>query len=183
MNKILVLLFLILSANSGDINSNQRYMTRQGQVSFFSYTKVENIEANNNQVLSIIDLDKNEIAISMLMNAFVFKKALMREHFNESYIESDLYPKAVFEGKIIDFDATNTKTQTKIVKGKLTIRNITKDVEIKTKITYQDGAYTLTGDFEVVVDDYQINIPAILAPNIAKIISVKFSFELEPYEV
>lgn len=88
-----------------DLSSAQnQQIARQGQVSFFSYTSVENIEANNNQVLSIIDYSKSKIAVSMLMRAFVFKKDLMYEHFNESYIESDLYPKANFEGIIIDFD-------------------------------------------------------------------------------
>ena len=103
MNKFIILIFLLINFTDDDTKSDQ-FITRQGQVSFFSYTSVEDIEAKNNQVLSIIDISKNEIAVSMLMNAFVFKKSLMHEHFNESYIESDLYPKATFEGNIIDFD-------------------------------------------------------------------------------
>ncbi len=161
--------------------SNQ-FITRQGQVSFFSYTSVENIEAKNNQVLSIIDISKNEIAASMLMNAFIFKKSLMHEHFNESYIESDLYPKATFEGFISDFDPMAQGLQTKIIKGSLTIHGITKDVEIKTTIENNNGSYIFTGDFEVAVKDFDIKIPPILAPNIAKIISITFRFEYEPYE-
>ncbi len=164
-----------------DVKSDQ-FITRQGQVSFFSYTSVENIEAKNNQVLSIIDFSKNEIAVSMLMNAFVFKKSLMHEHFNESYIESDLYPKATFEGSILDFDPLATETQTKIIKGELTIHGITKEIEIKTTIENNNGTYLLNGDFELIVKDFDIKIPPILAPNIAKIISVKFRFEYQPYE-
>ncbi len=164
-----------------DVKSDQ-FITRQGQVSFFSYTSVENIEAKNNQVLSIIDFSKNEIAVSMLMNAFVFKKSLMHEHFNESYIESDLYPKATFEGSILDFDPLATGTQTKIIKGELTIHGITKEIEIKTSIENNNGTYLLNGDFELIVKDFDIKIPPILAPNIAKIISVKFRFEYQPYE-
>ena len=52
----------------------QQVIEREGQVSFFSYTSVENIEASNNQVLSVIDFTNNEIAISMLMKAFTLKK-------------------------------------------------------------------------------------------------------------
>ncbi|SEK50235.1 YceI-like domain-containing protein [Aquimarina amphilecti] len=181
MNKIIVLLFLLTSVMSSDIKSDQ-IITRQGQVSFFSYTSVENIEAKNNQVLSIIDLSKNEIAISMLMNAFIFKKSLMHEHFNESYIESDLYPKATFQGEIIDFDPSAEGVQTKFVKGTLTIRNIAKEIEIKTDIDKIDGKYLITGDFEVVVKDFEIKIPPILRPNIAEVISIKFRFEYQPYE-
>lgn len=181
MKKISALIFLFLGFVSFKTDSKQ-VIARQGQVSFFSYTTVENIEAKNNQVLSIVDLNNNEIAISMLMNAFVFKKSLMHEHFNESYIESDLYPKATFQGKILNFNPEEKGSQTKIVKGDLTIRNITKPVEIKSKVENFKGTYTISGEFQVAIQDFDIKIPPIVEPNIAKIITVKFRFEYLPYE-
>lgn len=160
----------------------QKHMARQGTVSFFSYTTAENIEAKNNQVLSILDIATHKIAISMLMNSFVFKKTLMRQHFNDSYIESDLYPKATFEGEILNFDPTLEGSQTRIIKGFLNIKNITKEVEIKTTIQFTNGAYTISGDFNITVEDFNINIPPIVAPNIAKIIATKFRFDYQNYE-
>ncbi|MFT7442523.1 MAG: polyisoprenoid-binding protein YceI [Maribacter sp.] len=181
MNKLFPLFFLIISFTNFDVKQSQ-FIARQGQVSFFSYTSVENIEAKNNQVLSLLDIDKKEIAISMLMRAFVFKKDLMYEHFNESYIESDMYPKANFIGKIIDFDALNKETQTRIVRGKLTIHGITKEIDIKTAIKKTDGNYCISGDFDISIKDFQIKVPPILSSNIAKTISVKFTFQYQPYE-
>ncbi|TXD53074.1 MULTISPECIES: YceI family protein [unclassified Polaribacter] len=181
MNKILSLLVLCISfANLG--SKKDQYIARQGQVTFFSYTSVENIEAKNNQVLSILDIDKQEIAISMLMRAFVFKKDLMYEHFNESYIESDLYPKANFEGKIIDFDASKKGVQTKIIRGNLTIHGISKKIEIKSTIENTNGNYTILGKFDASVTDFQIKIPPILSSNIAKTISIQFKFQYQPYD-
>lgn len=181
MNKLLPLFFLLISFADFNVNQNQ-FIARQGQVSFFSYTSVENIEAKNNQVLSILDIEKQEIAISMLMRAFVFKKDLMYEHFNESYIESDIYPKANFIGKIIDFDASTKDTQTKIIRGKLSIHGITKEIDIKTTIEKVDGNYILSGNFNVLVKDFEIKIPPILSSNIAKTISIQFRFQYQPYE-
>jgi hypothetical protein len=181
MNKLLPLFFLFITYSDFDIKQNQ-FIARQGQISFFSYTSVENIEAKNNQVVSILDIDKQEIAISMLMRAFVFKKDLMYEHFNESYIESDIYPKAKFEGKIIDFDANSKEEQTKIIRGKLTIHGITKEIDIKSTIKNIDGNYTIAGEFDAFVKDFQIKIPPILSSNIAKTISIKFQFQYQPYE-
>ena len=89
MNK-LIPLFLLFFYFVDFGQEQYQFIARQGQISFFSYTSVENIEAKNNQVLSILDIEKQELAISMLMRAFVFKKDLMYEHFNESYIESDM---------------------------------------------------------------------------------------------
>lgn len=181
MNKLITLL-CILVGGSGFSQDGEKIITRQGTVSFFSYTSVENIEADNNQVLSIIDLKEQKIAVQILLRAFVFKKALMEEHFNESYVESDIYPKLEFSGIIDDFDSTAPPVQTKMVKGTMNFHGVQKDVEIKTKIENTSGEYTLSGDFEVGISDYEIKVPPLLAPNIAKTIKIMFRFEYEPYE-
>ncbi|AXT21259.1 YceI family protein [Flavobacteriaceae bacterium AU392] len=180
MDRIVTLIFILITS-FGFSQSEKRVKASQGQVSFFSYTSVENIEAVNNQAQSIIVLDDGGIFVTMLMNAFTFKKALMEEHFNESYIESDIYQKSRLEGKIIDFDPSIVGKQTRIVKGKMSLHGVTKDVEIKVDIDNLNGKYILTGDFEVGVKDYNIKVPPLLAGNIAKIIKVKFRFEYEPY--
>jgi len=87
-----------------------------------------------------------------------------------------------FEGKIPDFDTTADGVQTRVVKGDMTFHGITKNVAIKTKIEKTSGDYVLSGDFEVGILDYDIKVPALLAPNIAKVIKIKFRFEYEPYE-
>ncbi|GMN05005.1 hypothetical protein MTsPCn5_03930 [Croceitalea sp. MTPC5] len=181
MIRILVI-FLLMVTNAKPPKATEKVIARQGKVSFFSYTSVEDIKAENNQVLSVIDIDKKEIAVRMLMNAFIFEKALMREHFNESYLESDIYPKAIFEGEIVDFDPTIDGEQTRIVKGVFTMHGKSKELEIKTKIVKQDNNYMVSGVFETFVKDYDINIPPLLAGNIAKSISVEFRFEYQPYE-
>ena len=116
------------------------------------------------------------------MRAFVFKKSLMHEHFNESYIESDIYPKATFEGKIIDFDNSLKVSQTRIIRGELTIHGISKETEIKATIEYINGKYIVSGNFNIVVKDFDIKIPPILASNIAKSISINYRFEYDSYE-
>ena len=174
--------FLFLAVFANHIFAQKQFIARQGQISFFSYTSVENIEAKNNQVLSILDIDKKEIAVSMLMRAFTFKKDLMYEHFNESYIESDLYPKAIFEGKIVDFDSISNAPQTKIIKGIITIHGITKEIEFKTTITKSKKTYFLVGEFNLTVADFKIKIPPILSKNIAKNVFLKINFQYNPYE-
>ena len=127
-------LILILGLLMSTAQAQNKYIARQGQVSFYSYTSVENIEAINNQAFSILEGGKGTLAISMLMKAFVFEKALMEEHFNESYIESDLYPKSSFEGQILDFDPSFSSEQTKRIQGKITIHGVTKDIEPQSQI-------------------------------------------------
>lgn len=176
------LFFLICFLVVCQFSAAQKIIARQGQVAFFSYTPVENIKAENNQVFSIIDLSTGEVAVSMLMNAFIFEKALMREHFNESYIESDIYPKATFEGQILNFEGFPNTEQTNIIRGDFSMHGVSREIEVKAKMKFSEGRWTMTGEFEAVVDNYEIKIPALLSGNIAKVVSVKFRFEFESYE-
>jgi len=92
--KILILVtffFVTLSTNA------QNFITKNGKISFFSKTDVENIDAVNNQAVSLINSQTGSVAFSVLVNGFLFKKALMQEHFNENYMESTKYPKASFK--------------------------------------------------------------------------------------
>ena len=78
----------------------QRYMDRAGRATFFSSAPLEDIEASSGQVVGVLDVQSGEIAASMLMRSFRFRKSLMQEHFNENYVESHKYPKATFKGKV-----------------------------------------------------------------------------------
>lgn len=182
MNRFLLLLVFFVSQICVG-QTGGRIITKQGQVSFFSHTSVEDIEATNNQVLNIVDFSSGEVAISMLMRAFVFKKALMQEHFNESYIESDIYPKCSFEGKILDLERPLPSEQTKLIKGLVTIHGVSKELEIKTKIENNENKISFSGTFNLQVADFKIKIPPIVAGNISKTIEVNFRFEeYLPYE-
>jgi len=94
---MLALLFYATSSHAQD-----KWYTRNGTISLFSETPAENIDANNNEVFSMLDEQKNELAFQVLITGFKFKKALMQEHFNENYMESSKFPKANFQGKIVD---------------------------------------------------------------------------------
>ena len=92
--KLALTIVLLLSAVA--LQAQDRYLTRTGHIKFFSKAPLEDIEANNNKVLSIVDLSKGEVAVDLLIKAFEFEKKLMQEHFNENYLESDKYPKSTF---------------------------------------------------------------------------------------
>jgi len=181
MNKK-VLLIILLAAYSGLSQEASEMIDRQGSINFFSYTSVENIKAKNNQVFSNINAVTGEIAVSILMRAFVFEKALMEEHFNESYIESDLYPRAKFEGEILDFNPSMTGRETKKIRGVFTLHGREKEIEFKAAVEKKKNKYIISGDLELTVKDYDIKIRPILSPNIAETITADFNFEYVPYE-
>lgn len=154
--------------------AQDRYITKQGTISFYSHSVAEDIEAVNNQVLSIVDVETGDLAISILMKSFLFEKSLMQEHFNENYVESDKFPKASFTGKILD--VKNPSTTGKVwIEGNLTIHGITRKIQVETYMEIDNNNISLKGSFSVLVEDYKIKIPSIVKNNIAKAIEVSFS--------
>ncbi len=178
--KKIILLFCFFSCVTWSQESSQ-FFDKQGKITFFSYTSVENIQASNNQVVSIFKPSTSDIVVRILMRAFVFEKALMQEHFNESYIETDIFPEATFVGKIIGFDINND-IQTKRFEGQFTLHGVTKNIRFNAKILKIGATYEISGTLEIPVRDYEIKIPMLLDPNIAEIISVNFNFQYDLYE-
>ena len=163
-------------------NAQDRYLTKNGSISFFSSAPMEDIKADNNQVLSIVDASNGKMAISILMKSFMFKKALMQEHFNENYVESDKYPKSTFKGRILNFDTLNETSTKAKVKGSLTIHGVSKEVTIEANISKKSNLINVEGEFFVNVADFNIKIPAVVVNNIAKKIKVSFKLNHTPYK-
>ncbi|MFA7445882.1 MAG: YceI family protein [Flavobacteriaceae bacterium] len=177
-----ILLFFILCTCLG-VSAQEKFFTKQGYISFFSHTSVEDIKAENKQVLSIIDLSTGEIAVTLLMKSFAFEKALMQEHFNENYVESDKYPKATFTGSIQNLsDLLQGNNTIAEIKGNLTIKGITKPVTIESKALIEKDSIVLKGKFMVTVADFNIKIPAIVRKNIADSVEVTFVLTHQPYK-
>jgi hypothetical protein len=72
MKKLQILLFTILFVNF--TYSQEKMITKQGYISFFSNSVVEDIKAENNQALSIIDQVTGDIALTLLMKSFIGPK-------------------------------------------------------------------------------------------------------------
>ena len=160
-----------------------RFIDRSGKASFFSEALVEDIEAHNNQAVSILDVKSGEIVASMLMKSFDFKKALMEEHFNENYVESNKFPKATFKGKILNLDQFNITKNGKYVleiDGEITIHGVTKPLKVKGEAEVADGQIKASAVFPLTVKDFKITIPRLVRNNIAEKVEVSVSFNYQP---
>src|SRR5436853_6654958 len=99
MKKIVLILCFLFFAFAGRA---QLYTLSDGIVSFFSEAPVENIDATNDKINSFLNTASNEVMFIVHIRGFTFDKDLMKEHFNEKYMESDKYPTATFKGKLND---------------------------------------------------------------------------------
>ena len=179
-NLIAVATFLLVA---GITHAQGRYFTKTGRIEFSSKARLEDIDAVNKSVTAVLDAKSGALQFSVLMKGFEFDKALMQEHFNENYIESDKYPKADFKGTITNnsnIDYSKPGTYTANVNGKLTIRGVTKDVQTTGTIKVEGENLATTSAFNILLSDYNIKIPAVVKDKINNNVRISVNTKLEP---
>lgn len=151
------------------------FITRNGKISFLSKTPIENIEAVNNEVTSLLDIEKGELVFAVLVKSFHFDKALMEEHFNENYLESSKFPKATFNGKILNLNKVNFKvsgTYEVEVGGDLTIHGVKQYQTATGTIIVSADKIEATSNLVIKLSDHKIEIPALVAEKISKTVEI-----------
>jgi len=173
MKRIILFSLVMLAATS--IANAQKIYTKNGHISFFSKTSMENIKADNNQVMSVLNTQTGELQFSVIIKSFHFEKALMEEHFNENYLESTKFPKASFKGTVADISKVNFAadgTYPVTVSGDMTIHGVTNKATAKGNFIVKGGKATGNSVFTVALADYKIAVPKLVENNIAKTIEI-----------
>jgi hypothetical protein len=176
---IFILSFLFFTGHA------QKYMTKNGYIGFFSHTSMEDIKGDNNQVASILDISTGEMVFQVLVKSFHFDRALMEEHFNENYMESDKFPKSSFKGKITNLSSVNFSkngTYDVTVEGDLTIHDVTNKISTKGTIEVVTGGINASSKFNIIPEDYKINIPGVVREKINKNLEVTVTMKYTPLE-
>jgi polyisoprenoid-binding protein YceI len=152
-----------------------------GYIHFTSDAPLELIEARSDQLKGLIDPEKNTFAFSVPMSSFEgFNSPLQKEHFNENYLESPKYPKATFAGKIIeDIDYSQDGEYTIRAKGRMNIHGVERERIIRSRLRIEDGKWTVSSEFTVLLQEHNITIPRIVYQKIAEEIKVVLEAEFQ----
>lgn len=178
MKRIIVIsvILLIIGVNSF---AQDKKITKTGTITFeASVPSFEEVKAKNESVTCVLNTKTGEIASLVLMKGFRFKIALMEEHFNENYIESDKYPKATFKGTIQGFNWNIIGNSPKEFKmnGKLELHGKSNEINTVVLLRKIDESLEIIANFNLNSDDFNIEIPSVLAKKVSKTIKVKANF-------
>lgn len=174
MKKIAIILIIASFATTNTYA--QKYFSKTGEISFYSSTPIEDIQAVSNSASTVYDGESGKIQWAVLIKSFEFEKALMQEHFNENYMESSTYPKAVFKGSVEDPSSINLATDgeyTTQINGSMTIHGVKKPMDIAATFKVVKGVISATSKFKITVANFGIEIPSVVSDNIAKELEVK----------
>lgn len=177
------LLAALLLAPARVAHAQGKYLTKTGRISFFSASPIEDIEATNSSTAAVLDFATAQLAFSVPIRGFQFKRTLMQEHFNENYLESEKYPKATFTGHFTGADATalgSPGPHPVQVAGDLTMHGVTRRVTAAGTLELKNGLLLAAAQFDVAPADYQIEIPMLVRDRIAKVVRVRVALSCEP---
>lgn len=180
MKKIFVLFLIVIASK---FSFSQIYIAKTCEISFFSASPLEDIQAINKACKPIINTSTNDVVMKIAMSAFQFEKPLMQEHFNENYMESEKFPNAIFKGKINEkMDWTKDGDYKVTVTGKLNIHGVEKDRTIDGLVKIKGQEINISTKFNIHIADHGIKVPTLYVQNIAEDVEVKLNAVLEPFK-
>jgi len=160
----------------------QIFDVTNGTIHFYSDAPQGLIKASTDKLNGVIDIAKRTFFFKIRVASFVgFNNALQREHFNEDYMRSNIFPFAYYSGKIIeDIDLSKDGDFMVRTKGKLSIHGVEHECIIKCHLICKKGAISVKSDFVVLLADYNIKIPRIVCDKISPEIYVSVTALLTP---
>lgn len=171
-----IFLIVFISFSVLKIQAQDNYITRNGQISFFSTTPLEDIKATNNEVASVINRSTGSVQFIVLIKSFQFRKAAMQDHFNgKDYMDSDRYPKAELKGTITNIssvDFTKDGTYPVTVEGALNMHGVSNKIKVQGNILVKKSNISSTAVFTINLTDYKISVPTIVSKKIAEKVEV-----------
>jgi hypothetical protein len=187
MIKSIVIIFILLTASTGAFlqDRDQLYICRNGSVDFISDAPLELIKASNDKLSGVLNMIDRSFSFQIPTKAFEgFNSGLQKVHFNEDYMETELFPNSTFKGKIIEEVDLTVPGDYKIrAKGKLNIHGVEIDRIVRCDLRVTDNKINVNATFTVFIADHDISIPSILNQKIATEIKVDIRFTFEPTEL
>jgi hypothetical protein len=156
------------------------FTCRDGKVSFLSDAPLEVIKASSQGLSGVLNISDRSFSFLVSTKSFEgFNSSLQRTHFNEDYMESDVYPNSTFKGKIIEeTDLTVPGTYQIRAKGKMNVHGVENDRIIKCTLVVSENKIDVKANFTVFLEDHNISIPSIVNQKIAEEIKLDVNLTL-----
>lgn len=158
------------------------YICKNGQVSFLSDAPLELIKASAKSLSGVLNIKDRSFLFLIPTKSFEgFNSSLQRIHFNEDYMESDIYPNSTFKGKIIEEVDLSKSGEYKIrAKGKMNIHGVENDRIVRCDLSVSENKIDVKASFTVFLEDHHITIPSIVNQKIADEIKLDINLTLTP---
>ena len=156
MRTSIITLLLALFA-FGQVQAQKIYSTKNATVRFIAVDD-KDIDATNTKAVSRLEAN-GKLSFIMLMKDFSFEMDLMQKHFNDEYVESDKFPRGIFNGQITNIKSVNFAKDGNypiIVKGNMQVHGVNKAIQTNGVIVISNGVPKASAKFTVSLKDFGI---------------------------
>ncbi len=156
MKTSIITLLLALFA-FGQVQAQKIYSTKAATVRFIAVDD-KDIDAINTKAVSRLEAN-GKLSFIMLMKDFSFEMDLMQKHFNDDYVESDKFPRGIFNGQITNIKSVNFAKDGSypiLVKGNMQVHGVNKAIQTNGVIVISKGQPKASAKFTVSLKDFGI---------------------------
>lgn len=156
MKTSIIALLLVLST-FGHVQAQKIYSTKAATVRFIAVDD-KDIDATNAKAVSRLETN-GKLSFIMLMKDFSFEMDLMQKHFNDEYVESDKFPRGIFNGQITNIKSVNFAKDGSYpitVKGNMQVHGVNKAIQTNGVIVITKGLPKASAKFTVSLKDFGI---------------------------
>lgn len=179
---ITLLTLMLLPVGIGSAQVGGIYEVSSGRIEFRSEAPKELISAASDKLKGVMDVQKRTFAFKISMASFLgFNSQLQREHFNENYLETSVFPEAVYKGKILDeVDLLKDGVYSVRTRGKLSVHGVETERVLTAEVAVHNKEIRISSDFIVALSDHNIKIPRVVFEKLASEIKVELVVSLKP---
>ena len=155
--KTSIIAFFLVLFTFGQVQAQKIYSTKAATVRFIAVDD-KDIDATNTKAVSRLEAN-GKLSFIMLMKDFSFEMDLMQKHFNEEYVESDKFPRGIFNGQITNIKSVNFAKDGSypiIVKGNMQVHGVNKAIQTNGLIVISKGQPKASAKFTVSLKDFGI---------------------------
>lgn len=166
-----VTLLLAFALTTGAVFA-QKKTTTSAVVSFDATTPKDALpKADNKTVVGALNTQTGAVAFEAAVANFAFSNPKIQEHFNApNWLNSAEFPKFTYSGTIQNLNKVNfakNGTYNVEVKGNMTVKGVTKPVDVKGTITVADGKISISSEFSITLSEFGVTGQAIDAGKVA----------------
>lgn len=179
--RVLVVSWFCMINSSASAQTSKVYEIVTGEISFRSEAPKELISASSDQLKGLIDVQKRIFAFKIPMSSFLgFNSKLQQEHFNENYLETNVYADATFRGKIVeDVDLSKDGVYSVRAKGQMSIHGVQTERIVQADVRVKNGTLNVSSAFTVGLSDHNIKIPRLVFEKLSSEIKVALTATLK----
>jgi polyisoprenoid-binding protein YceI len=141
------------------------------------------IKGSGNELMLAITLEKDLLRgkVEFSLASLDTGLSLRDRHMKEKYLEVEKFPKSTFEileGTLpADLISNEVAEAEVILKGKLTLHGVTRDLTTAAKVKKKGTTYEIQAPLEVKLPDFQIEIPKFAGITVAEDVKIDIRFQ------